>query len=567
MDWDVTSQSVADNTSNVRVQIYLVFTDRVNSTASKTASISINGSSGSYSYTIGDRPSGGTILLGTRTVVVPHNSDGSKTVSLSASTNLALTLSGTYYGTISVSGTPTLDSIPRASTISSVTSSVAAGSAVSVSISRKVSTFTHRVRFSFGSSFSYEVTGVATSSSYTIPLAWLAGIPNQTSGTGAVTVWTYSGSTQIGSPVTANFTLTAPASVVPTIGSINATRVDNDVPTSWGIYVQNHSGVRVQTTGAAGIYGSTIKSYRVDIDGTVIGTSADVTWQTLTGAGTRTVRVTVTDSRGRSASTTTTIGVWDYSPVTIQDVILTRGLADGTEDNDGTYGRLWADFDYVSLGSRNVTSRLIEYRVKGQTAWTSAGTFNLQTATPFGGGSLSTDLTYEVRITVGDTFGSVTYVGTIGTSFVTMDFLHGGEGIAFGKVSETPNLFESNFPAQFNNGIVVEDWQTPTLLNGWTNYNESGSATSYGPARFYKDPFGVVHLSGLIKGGTETTSGQTVMTLPAGYRPSRRVMFAVITSPNVVARVDVLSDGSVTPNAGTASTSYLSLDGISFRAT
>ena len=60
--------------------------------------------------------------------------------------------------------------------------------------------------------------------------------------TGTVTVDTYSGGTYIGHSSYV-FTLGVPASVVPSVSSITAARIDNSVPSTWGIYVQNRSGV------------------------------------------------------------------------------------------------------------------------------------------------------------------------------------------------------------------------------------------------------------------------------------------------------------------------------------
>jgi hypothetical protein len=95
----------------------------------------------------------------------------------------------------------------------------------------------------------------------------------------------------------------------------------------------------------------------------------------------------------------------------------------------------------------------------------------------------------------------------------------------------------------------------PPFLNGWTNFG-SGHA----PASFHKDPQGYVHLGGFVQSGT---IGAAIFQLPANYRPRERVVFPVDTDTGH-GRVDVAAGGDVVAFSG--GSTYLSLDGISFRA-
>ena len=102
----------------------------------------------------------------------------------------------------------------------------------------------------------------------------------------------------------------------------------------------------------------------------------------------------------------------------------------------------------------------------------------------------------------------------------------------------------------------MEPWQTPTLLNGWVNYG-----SGYNPAGYFKDSSGVVHLRGLVKsGGFDVFGG--IFTLPIGYRPPGRGIFAVLTNSEL-GGVDVLSNGEVLPRIG--NNAWISLEGITFR--
>lgn len=308
--WTVDSQSVANNTSSVTAKVQLVSTGSsytINSTASKSGSVTINGTKYTFSFTA-SLSGNQTKTLYTKTVTVAHNADGTKTCSFSATCGINVTLSGTYYGNVTASGTGTFNTIARASTISSVTSSVSVDgtNAVAVNITRAASSFTHTVVFSFGS-YSKTTTGVGTSTSYAIPQSWLNAIPNATSGTAKVTVTTYSGSTKIGSAVSKDFTLTVPSSVVPTISSVTIAEAVSGLATQFGAYVQGKSKLSVKIT-AAGALSSAIKTYKTTIQGANF-TAASFTSGVLNQSGTSNVTITVTDSRGRTASTTRSITV------------------------------------------------------------------------------------------------------------------------------------------------------------------------------------------------------------------------------------------------------------------
>lgn len=104
-----------------------------------------------------------------------------------------------------------------------------------------------------------------------------------------------------------------------------------------------------------------------------------------------------------------------------------------------------------------------------------------------------------------------------------------------------------------------EAWITPTLLNAWAHYG-----TPFSGARYYKDPLGIVRLKGLVQSGTVAgDSTGNIFTLPAGYRPTEQRVIVTISN-GAIARLDVLTDGSVRAVSG--SNVWFSLDGVSFRA-
>lgn len=137
----------------------------------------------------------GTVVA-TGTKVLTHNSDGTKTFSASAEAGI-YTVAVNCRG----SGNFTLNTIPRASTVTATNGTI--NDWATVNISRASSAFTHTVSATFGSI----TTGIATktnqtSISWVIPSTWYSQIPNAKSGTATVTCQTYNGDTLIGTSTT-----------------------------------------------------------------------------------------------------------------------------------------------------------------------------------------------------------------------------------------------------------------------------------------------------------------------------------------------------------------------------
>ena len=451
--WTVDSQSVANNTSTVTAKVQLVSTGSsytIVSSATKSGSLTINGTA--YTFTFSAALSGSqTKTLFTKTVTVAHNADGTKVVAFSATAGINVTLSGTYYGNVTASGNGTFDTIARASTISSVTASVAVNgtNAVTVAITRASSSFKHVVVFTFGS-YSQTVNNVDTSTSYAIPTNWLNAIPNGTSGTAKVTVTTYSGSTKIGSAVSKNFTLTVPATVVPTISGVTLSDGVAGLAAQFGGYVQSKSKLSVQIT-AAGALSSTIKTYKTVVQG-VTFTGASITSGLLMHSGTSTVTITVTDSRGRTATATRSITVIPYVAPKITSFQGFRCLSNGTENYEGTYVNSAVNFTISSVSGKNTSSYKLEYKLQSASTWTSLKSgsgYTLNSNIISTSGAFSVDSSYDIRLTVSDYFTTVTSTFEIPTAFTLLDFNASGKGLAFGKVSEKANAMEIALDVEF----------------------------------------------------------------------------------------------------------------------
>jgi hypothetical protein len=470
--WTVDSQSVANNTSTVTAKVQLVSTGSsytINSSASKSGSLTINGTK--YSFTFTAALSGSqTKEIFKKTVTISHAADGTKTCSFSATAGINVTLSGTYYGNVTASGNGTFNTIARASTIASVTSSVAVNgtNTVTVSITRASSSFTHTVVFSFGT-YSKTTTEVGTSTSYAIPTSWLNAIPSATSGTAKVTVTTYSGSTKIGSAVSKNFTLTVPSTVVPSFSSV-AVADTTTYQGTFGNMVQNKSKAKLTIT-AAGNLGSTITSYKTVFEGKTY-TGATPTTSTITKSGTASAVITITDSRGRTATFTKTWTVVAYAAPKITSITAARCLADGTENYEGTFAKVSFAYSIASVNSKNANTYAIEYKPSSSTTWTALtnGTgYAVNTSVISAKGLFSVDSSYDLRLSITDSFTTIRSQTEIPTAFTLLDFNASGRGVAFGKVSEKTEGVEFALPVSFGHG---ETSSSPIYLQSGQDLND-----------------------------------------------------------------------------------------------
>jgi hypothetical protein len=237
--------------------------------------------------------------------------------------------------------------------------------------------------------------------------------------------------------------------------------------TQFGSLVQGKSKAKFTIT-ASGAYGSTIKTYKTVIEGKTY-TGATPTTSVLTGSGNVTATITVTDSRGRTASTEKTFYRIPYSAPSITVFEAVRTDAEGVENYEGTNAKVSVAFSIASASNKNTSSYKIEYKKQSESTWkeVKSGTgYTLNTSiitdAVFDGNSA-----YDVRLTVSDYFGSVARTTSLPTAFTLIDYHSSGRGMAFGKVSEKEGL-EFALPTFFSN---AETPSSMTYLQGGEDLN------------------------------------------------------------------------------------------------
>lgn len=446
------SQSVANNTSNVTVSVRVYRTNTGYTTyGTGTVYCTINGTQYTEAITSSDKITSSGIVLFSKTLNIAHSADGTKTLATSAR------ITHDQFSSSSQSYSQPLTTIPRATTPTLSVSSVNMGASITINMPRASSSFDHTLTYKFGSATGTIGSDLGTSKAWTVPLSLASQIPNGTSGTCTITCKTYNGSTLIGTK-TVSFTAKVPSSVVPSISALTIAEAVSGLASQFGAYVQGKSKLKVTIT-AAGSYSSTIKSYKTTVNGKTY-TASSFTSSALTSSGTLTISTTVTDSRGRTATKSSTVSVLAYTAPKISTFTAVRANGLGSADDNGAMALARINFAISAVGDKNSKSYVVEYKPKSSDTWAQAETGSVYSynSTMLLNIALDTDTSYDLRLSVIDYFNKdnpVRAFAEIATAFTLIDYHSGGKGLAFGKVSEIAEQMEINMDMDIHKNIYM----------------------------------------------------------------------------------------------------------------
>ena len=388
------------------------------------------------------------------------------------------------------------------------------GTQVTLYTNRQSSAATHTLRYSFFSVNQTIATGVADSCAWTPPVSLAAQIPNAASGWGTLLCDTYVNGKLV-STKSCTFTLRVPASVAPTISGVSIAEATAGIAAQFGAYVRTRSTLAVSIA-ASGAQGSTVSSCRTTLDGAAY-TGASFTSNTLNTAGSLTLTVTVTDSRGRIASTTRTIAVLDYSPPSLTKFTAERCNSSGTAPQmDGTRVRVSVGGSVSPVGTKNAISCTVYYKTSSASAWTQAASvspssYSVNTTNLLLPQTFNALSSYDLKVRLQDSFYYIEQTVSIGTKQVMMDFYKDGSGVAFGKVAETPGAVEFGWPVKLTEPLGVDQ--------GGTDASSAASACAN---------LGAVKKSGDTMTGNLSISGYlypSLYLLPTYNGATNRVVF------------------------------------------
>lgn len=324
------------------------------------------------------------------------------------------------------------------------------GKSVTINTPAVNSAYRHTLRYAFGSASGTIATGIASSVSWTPPVSLANQIPSATAGSGTIYCDTYSGSTLLGTK-SVSITLTVPGSVVPSAGTLSAALAEDTSGT--GLYVKGMGKAKLTLSGASGIYGSSITSYTITGGGWT-ATNGALTTGTLASAGNITFTATVTDSRGRKASTTRTISVIDYTKPGVAVCDVYRCDADGNRKKAGTYFAVEINASYSAI-TGNTLSITARYKKQSESSYGTAANVTNNGKTVLGGGNIGASTTYDVLVTVADKYNSLSIPRTLSTKSVLQSFKRGA-GAAIGKVAELASWLDVAWNTRIRGNLKVD---------------------------------------------------------------------------------------------------------------
>ena len=476
--WWEDSQSITNNTTTIMWQMDLIAgsSGRIDSSASKSWSVTVNGVTYSGTNTVGVANNATKKLAGGKTTI-SHNADGTKTFSYSFSQEFGITFSGSSIGTKSGSGTGTLDTIPRKSTLAAGNGTL--GTALTLTVTKQSSGFTHTITYKCGSASGTVCTKASgtsiawnTSNGNTLDLA-----KQNTAGTSVsvtFTITTYNGSASLGSN-TKSVTMSIPASVKPSC-SISVSDAAGHLAT-YGAYIKGLSKFAVTVTPTLA-YGSAIASYNTTANG-VRYTAASFTTGFLTSSGTLTISATVTDKRGRSGTASKNVSVIDYAIPNIALVKVKRcvSLEDGTEDINGEFAQVTFSANVTALNNKNTARYTLQYK-QASAEWEDATSVeltdyanNYNVTEGYYRFAADSGSSYSVRIVVTDNFTTGYGVTPLSTGAVMEHWRADGKGMGFGKMGEVVNGADFGWAIKPNGGFINIKLDPETDLNDVTAPN------------------------------------------------------------------------------------------------
>lgn len=421
------------------------------------AEATINGQTVVNKYVSFDLRNTNRVLLGSGTIRIPHNEDGSKTI-----TFWARILNVANQGNINwFSGTLGLTNIPRSSAINSVTATEL-GQPVTIKIDKKVNEFRHQVWWQVNDSGWIDLgTGHDTSVQLTVPIDYAARITNSDTGLLDVCVRTFRGDDKIGNDVyKRGVPIKVPASIVPTLEDVTITertaQLAEFIPV--GNFVKNKSVMRVEANNAAGSHGSTIVSTELTVDSLVV--------RAATGdfpankAGNLEVTAKITDSRGRTATKSKTIKVWDYYAPKIIGFLANRT---GNGTNKTIIATVAANVSPLVIDgiNRNPYTLKIQYSAKKANRWIDAVNLTNESTERINrqidcGAFYELSKAYNIRLIIKDKLSDlVDSVLLVRSSRVLWAW--GDNRAAVGGFPELEGHFESHLPVAFHSSLNVED--------------------------------------------------------------------------------------------------------------
>lgn len=328
---DETQVDTANNRSYISTELWILGS----SYSAYNVDCNVTGGSG---YTNSHLSANGWVQLVGGGFWAPHNADGTGTATV-----------GSYYS----SGygnmpyeefTLTLTKIARASqpsinTYPGNSPDITAGTACTIHMNKQAN-FTHKVSYWFGNKKGTIATGVVDNCSWTPPTSLLDQIPNASTGSGTISVETYSGSTKIGETKSCGFTLHLPNNSEPTIGTITLTEQHAGVKAKNANVTVQQISKKLVSVPVSAKYSASIKT--VTCDGVTLSNNNGTYTGYISNKSNGTYKITATDSRGLQSSNAAEQTFYEYDKPFITATLKRESetSAEGTLSVSGSYSTI-----------------------------------------------------------------------------------------------------------------------------------------------------------------------------------------------------------------------------------
>lgn len=617
-----TATSVANNTSTLSISLVLKRPSSISSSASKSATCTINGTKYTWSGTIGG--SGDKTLI-SKTQTITHNSDGSKSISIAASIELDITWGGVSIGTISGSGTMALTKIERyATSVQSLNSRTETSIVMNWSSDNTIDYIWYStnngsswtgVNVTDGKSGTYTISSLSANTTYQVKTRVRRKDNQLTTDSSALSVTTYNfpycnsmPNLTIGNKLTLGFYNPLKRSITVNILGADNSQISNDTTTGTSISgynnetVQNRfyasipnaksgkykvkvtygSNVSTVTGGTysinqnlclpsigsvtykdtnsttTGITGNnqqiisnqskvqftassltaqksaTISSCKLSLNGntytlSISGSTGTVNNITIDSASNLTGTVTITDSRGLTATKNVSVTMLDWVlPTAIITLQRQNNFYSATDIN--------VNADYSSINNKNSVTIKVRYKKVTATTYGSYQTLQDNVTT-----TLTLDNQYEwnVQVVVQDLFGSTTYNLTVGIGLPIVFFdrlLHSTGFNCFPTNEKSVEINGFDMCAHSGDTVEIND----AVCGGRLSNSQKELRFSINLPKF------VVNLT-----PTVTTLKLNVRTADGGY---------LLSNAYVSGGYDVLNDSSLSVNCYLSSATLLTIE-------
>lgn len=328
---DETQVDVANNRSYISTELWILGS----SYSAYNVDCNVTGANG---YTNSHLTANGWVKLVSGGFWAPHNADG--TGSATVGSYYSSGYGNMPYGEFTL----TLTKIARASQPSINTwpnnsPDITAGVACTIHMNKQAN-FTHKVSYWFGNKKGTIATGVVDNCSWTPPTSLLDQIPNASTGSGTISVETYSGSTKIGETKSCGFTLHLPNNSEPTIGTITLTEQHAGVKAKNANVTVQQISKKLVSVPVSAKYSASIKT--VTCDGVTLSNNNGTYTGYISNKSNGTYKVTTTDSRGLQSSNTITQTFYEYAKPFINATLKRESetSAKGTLSVNGSYSTI-----------------------------------------------------------------------------------------------------------------------------------------------------------------------------------------------------------------------------------